>query len=129
MNLKNLIFPKARKINFPLFSNKITGIQPLPGPVGLAYALRSVEICCVCQSSSYSYKIFNDNFKQITPKSGDPADIIAVIGHRVCGDCSEATEKKLLEIDDMNPIELPLYVSDENIFIKKRVADLLKGAL
>jgi hypothetical protein len=71
--------------------------------------------CCVCQGTKRISEV-DINLKQC---DGDGT-------YPICPKCRRQTRKILRQMDKMDPRELPLSISDPNIFIRIRAANLLE---
>jgi hypothetical protein len=46
--------------------------------------------------------------------------------YTVCKECFDETKKQITDIREMNPKELPLYISDPNIFVREAASKKLE---
>lgn len=96
-----------------LYCGKVTAVQALPQPVGLAYAMRVVyDFCELCHTTHKRKNLKVDINLKILDN-----DKFIKRSHRICYICYLRTQKKLNDMKE-NKDNWPLYINDDNIFIQ-----------
>ena len=104
----------------PLY--KLSSVQVLPFPVvkSCVYNLSpSIPTCCVCLEPSHLIHYMTIDFE---------VGLREEANYGVCSDCLAKTLVRHHEIDVMDPVELPLYISDANVFVRHRATQILNGS-
>ena len=81
-------------------------------------------MCEVCRVIVDKYNLYNKN---LTVSKKPKIDHIVGDGtYRVCSKCLKETKQKLRSLNALPIEEMPLYVNDDNIFVKNRSIERLR---
>jgi len=81
-------------------------------------------MCEVCRVIVDKYNLYNKN---LTVSKKPKIDHIVGDGtYRVCPKCLKETKQKLRSLNALPIEEMPLYVNDDNIFVKNRSIERLR---
>jgi hypothetical protein len=97
------------KIGWSIFENIGIGVV---NPHGVIHMSK----CCLCQGHG-SLSEVNINLKPCNDEDT----------YSICLKCTRKTRRMLKRLKKMDPRELPLFVSDPNIFIRTRATNLLQN--
>jgi hypothetical protein len=91
-------------------------------PMGIAVANPQAKAtvfypqCCICDNNKLTQlKEVNINVQDCT--IGDT--------YTICVSCGRRTRRMLKKLGKMDPMELPIYINNSNIFIRNRASELL----
>lgn len=116
-----LLSPLIRRVKFPLFETKVTGVKPMTAPIGLSLFLKLKSChCALCDKFCYDKKIvinINLEIKVNQEFTGEEGT------YTLCKECfdSVAIERDKIKVEDA-----PLYINSDNIFLKAYSVNLLK---
>ena len=80
-----------------------------------SHAILHVTVCCLCRGN-----------EKLSEVDIDLKDYNGEDTYMVCLNCCRKTRRMLKKLKKMDPRELPLFISDSNIFIRTRASNLLQ---
>jgi hypothetical protein len=113
------LITKPRRVIIPLFELASNPTIPLSQIKSRRFNI--FKACCICtKGMGYAGLIDVDiHLKELSTDSAKEE-------YTICKDCLRKTKKRIRTINKMNPRELPLYVSDPNVFVRNRAITILE---